>query len=179
MPRRKSISPVLPSSATVAAVAAVCALAVTWGPLEAPPSLHAPPGAWLAGWTSASVATSASLVVNFGFPTTGMEGPRPVWDVCSSGPYAANGRPLSLGPADGFPPSLGPADGRPPSLGPAAGRPPSPGPADGCPPSLRAADGRPPSLGAAPALFERKRRRCFGRASTTSALASGSRSVSV
>ena len=149
MPRRKSISPVLPSSATVAAVAAVCALAVTWGPLEAPPSLHAPPGAWLAGWTSASVATSASLVVNFGFPTTGMEGPRPVWDVCSSGPYAANGRPLSLGPADGFPPSLGPADG--------------------CP----------PSLGAAPALFERKRRRCFGRASTTSALASGSRSVSV
>ena len=79
MPRRKSISPALPSSATVAAIAAVCAFAVTGGPLEAPPSRDAPPGASPAGLTSASVvATSASPVVDFGFPTAGMKGPRPV-----------------------------------------------------------------------------------------------------
>ncbi|OSX71358.1 hypothetical protein BU14_0548s0008 [Porphyra umbilicalis] len=68
---------------------------------------------------------------------------------------------------------------RPPSLGPADGCPPSLGLADGCRPSLGPADGFPPSLGPATALVERKRRRRFGHASTSSPLASGSRSVSV
>ncbi|OSX77552.1 hypothetical protein BU14_0144s0017, partial [Porphyra umbilicalis] len=124
MPRRKSISPALPSSATVAAVAAVCALAVTGGPLAAPPSRVAPPGAWTAGLTSASVvATFASPVVDFGFPTAGVEGPRPTAAPPRSAPQTAappRSVPQTAAPPRSVPPTAAPPRSAPPTAAPLA-----------------------------------------------------------